>query len=72
LVLLAAGCGAPSALADPARRISPVTCARRPGYTLRRAGDVRIYKHDGQEYGCVRGGRRTVPITGRIEQVAGL
>jgi len=48
------------------------TCARRSGHTIRRAGIVRIYRHDGQEYGCVRGSRRTVAITGRIGQIAGV
>jgi hypothetical protein len=48
------------------------TCARRPGHTLRRAGAVRIYRHDGHEYGCVRGSSRTVPISGLVQQLAGV
>jgi hypothetical protein len=82
MMLVAVGFAAPSAAADPGGRItevssgrnagsSPITCARRPGHTIRRAGAVRIYTHAGQEYGCVRGSRRTAPITGRIEQIAG-
>jgi hypothetical protein len=59
-----------SALARPTAH--GLTCARRPGHTLRRAGPVRVYRHDGQEYGCVRGSRRTLPISGRIGQLAGV
>ena len=59
-----------SALARP--RGDHPTCARRPGQTLRRAGAVRVYTHDEQQYGCVRGSRRTVPITGLISQLAGM
>jgi hypothetical protein len=59
-----------SALARP--RAHGLTCARRPGHTLRRAGAVRIYRQDGHEYGCVRGSWRTVPISGLVEQLAGV
>jgi hypothetical protein len=59
-----------SASAQPI--VHSLTCARRPGHTVRRAGVVRIYRHAGQEYGCVRGSRRTLPIAGRIGQLAGV
>ncbi len=59
-----------SALARP--RGQHPTCMRRSGHTLRRAGAVRIYGHHGQEYGCVRGSWRTVPIPGPIGQLAGV
>jgi len=59
-----------SALASP--RGHRLACARRPGHTLHHAGTVRIYRHDGQTYGCVRGSRGTVPITGAIGEIAGV
>jgi hypothetical protein len=68
LGLIAIAC--PSALARPTDH--RLTCARRPGHTVRRAGAVRIYRDDGHEYGCVRGSRRTLQLTGRIGQLAGV
>jgi hypothetical protein len=73
LIVLSLGLAAipcSSALARP--RAHRLTCARQPGHTLRRAGPVRIYRHDGQQYGCVRGSRRRVAIPGRIGQLAGV
>jgi hypothetical protein len=49
-----------------------LTCARRPGHTLRRVGAVRIYRHDGQQYGCARGRSRTMAISGVVMQLAGV
>jgi hypothetical protein len=58
-----------SALGRP--REQHLTCARQRGHTLRRAGAVRVYRHDGVRYGCVHGSHRTVPIPGAIGQLAG-
>jgi len=75
LVLLAAPGVAPASRARSAKRRAAV-CQRRPGHTMTRRGEVRVFRASGVVYGCVKGSSSAWPLwrpsrrqTGWVAQV---